>query len=63
MGNDILNKQKHEERYIHTRRLAPSNSQKILLNDSFEKIFGKAEEHTLKKNHTVSFLIPNSVIE
>ena len=52
MGNDILNSPE-KDIFITTKKLHHERSYQDLPPSSFEKVFGKVEEKTLKKNQTV----------
>lgn len=51
MGNDILNSSK-DDIFITTKKLHYEKSYQELPPSAFEKVFGKVEEKTLRKNQT-----------
>ena len=62
MGNDIL-KLRKKATYIPTKLFKPSRSSPKIDQSTIEKVFGKYEDTTLKKNYTVSYFIPGSSIQ
>ena len=62
MGNDILT-QHEEDVFIQTKKLKYERSMRNIDSSSFEKVFGVAEERTLRKNQTVPNIPLDSVVE
>ena len=62
MGNDILT-QHEEDVFIQTKKLKYERSMRNIDSSSFEKVFGVAEERTLRKNQTVPNISLDSVVE